>query len=424
MTDLQIPDLQRPAYFAGQRLGAGDLAAARDLEREMRWLHNRSLHDWGAVRGLGVSGAQGDAAVVVDAGLALDCLGRELVLETPAELPVPPVAGAEGGGPRRYHLTISYLDDAAIAPVTRDGVCGAEGAVRRDERALLRWQDPDEIDPDARVRPGLDVILASVAVEGCRLAEPVSAAARRDAVRAQRPYVAAGATVAGATAWRLWPEAAPAGVATAVSTLAGGFGATPLYQAHVVGTRLVTDGGDAFVADGHAHVTGASASGFELRVLLPAGTAAGATTGHQVTLQDIRRVVRTMLERAARQVPFGLQVTDAMVSEVVARNALSRIETGQTLFVRAVFFEIGLQVEPPDFDDALAAIAAELGVTRNELIDLNGLGLAPALELQQTLSGPAGQVPLNPPQTVLTPAFAARLEGPLGWHVHWMGVEA
>jgi hypothetical protein len=424
MTDLSIPDVTRPAYFPGQRLAAGDLAAARDVEREMRWLHNRSLHDWGAVWGLGVTGAQGDLEVGVDAGLALDCLGRELMLATPAALPVPPVAGAEGGGPRRYHLTISHLDDEAIAPVTRGGVCGSAGAVRREERALLRWQDPDDIDPATRLRPGLDVILASIAVEGCTLSVPVSSAARRDAVRAQRPYVMAGATGAGSTPWRLWPEAAPAGVATTVSTLAGGFGATPLYQAHVVGTRLVVEAGGAFVVDGHAHVAGASASGFELRVLLPEATASGAAAGHQVTLQDIGRVVRAALERSLRGMPFPIQVSDALVSDVIARNGLSRIEAGQALWVRVVFLEVGVDVEAPDFDDALDAIAAGLGVARDALIDANGLGAHMALQLGQTLSGPPALVPLNPSATVLTPAFAARLEGPLGWHVHWLGVEA
>ena len=42
-----IPDLERITFFAGQRLLARDLGDLQRADRELRWLHNRSLHTWG-----------------------------------------------------------------------------------------------------------------------------------------------------------------------------------------------------------------------------------------------------------------------------------------------------------------------------------------------------------------------------------------
>src|SRR5207247_1213304 len=106
MTDADIPILERPFFFDGQLLTAADLAAVQAFHRELRWLHNRALHDWGVVFGLGVSGARGARTVRVERGYALDCRGRDLIQDAPAELQVPPDAG-----PTLYYLTASYLED-------------------------------------------------------------------------------------------------------------------------------------------------------------------------------------------------------------------------------------------------------------------------------------------------------------------------
>lgn len=268
-----VPVLERPAFFDGQLLDAADLGAVGRHQRELRWLHNRTLHGWGVVRGLTVAGERGDRTVAVSAGYALDCRGRELLLPEPETLTVPPLAAGPGGAPARFYLTISYVDDAE-QPVSesRTGPCGEAGAVRRPERGRLRWQSPFDLDPATRYRRGLDVLLATIEVMDCRLVAAPSTALRRDLPPACAPRIAAGATPAGATLWSLHPAAGPVvGVETLVDTSAAGFGRTPTYSAHVLGDRRVAESGpgNSILIDGPASVHSPSATGFVLRVLLP-----------------------------------------------------------------------------------------------------------------------------------------------------------
>jgi hypothetical protein len=272
-----IPSLQRPAFFDGQQLSAADLGSVQAFHRELLWLHHRSLHNWGIATGYAMSGRRGDRTVGVQPGYALDCQGRELILAEERTVPIPAVAGASGGGPATYYLTVSYLEDADIVPEMREGTCGSSGAVRRPERPNLRWQDPDDRSAESGFRAGLDVVLGAISVEGCRLAADVSSAERRDAIPEQQPFVFAGQTPAGATQWTLWPdEEIRLGVATQVETNEAGFRATPRYQAHVVGQRVVPPNHhEGFVVEGYAEVADATATGFELRVILPEGTVGG-----------------------------------------------------------------------------------------------------------------------------------------------------
>jgi hypothetical protein len=260
-----IPRLQRPSFFDGQRLLAGDLNSTQAFHRELRWLHQRSQHNWGIAFGYEAVGKRKQRAVSVQPGYALDCQGREVILSEPLEMPVPPIAGHEDGSPVTYYLTASYAEDQDLTPEMRAGICDAAGAVRRPERAIIRWQDPND-----GYRFGLDIVLASVEVKDCQLAADASAAVRRDAVPEQQPYVAAGQTVEGATRWQLWPNGnQPVGVATTVDATSAGFRSTPRYQAHVIGQRVVPD--SEMVIDGYAQVVAASPFSFDLVVLLPQG---------------------------------------------------------------------------------------------------------------------------------------------------------
>ncbi len=273
-----IPILKRPAFFDGQRLEANDLAGAQAFHRELRWLHNRSLHNWGIAFGYAVSGKRKARSVHLEPGYAIDCEGRELILAEPIDLAIPPVAGG-GDGPATFYLTVSYVADRDLAAETRDGTCDTSGAVRRPERPLLRWQDPDD-----GYRFGLDIVLATIEVENCELASDVSGAVRRDALLEQQPYVAAGQTPQGATIWRLWPEAgAPLGVVTTVTTTPAGFRGTPRYQAHVVGERVFNAD---IVIDGFAQVIQPTAAGFDLAVLLPQAPLASSLLNPEFFIND------------------------------------------------------------------------------------------------------------------------------------------
>src|SRR3954447_4873798 len=103
--------IERQRFFDGQRLFADDLQAIEGFNREMRWLHNQSLHQPGIGNGFAVTGRRGDREVVVGPGYAIDDLGREIVLTTPRTIPVPPVAGEVDGSAKRYVLTVAYPED-------------------------------------------------------------------------------------------------------------------------------------------------------------------------------------------------------------------------------------------------------------------------------------------------------------------------
>jgi len=105
--------LERPRFFTGR------LLTATDLEQEQAYFlgrarrHNRFLHGWGIVSGLGVAIEDG-TTVVVAAGLALDCAGNELVLAAPERLSL---AGLSG----KHYVTIRYLEILAAQQPSRQG---------------------------------------------------------------------------------------------------------------------------------------------------------------------------------------------------------------------------------------------------------------------------------------------------------------
>jgi hypothetical protein len=272
-----VPVLERPSFFHNQRLSASDLMAAQKYNRELRWLHNRSLHNWGIALGLAVSGTRGAKSVTLEPGYAIDCNGRDLVLNQMVEKPIPAIANAGDGSPVTYYLTLSYAQDEDLTPVVRAGVCEGSGAVRRLEMPIVRWQDPNDAEPASRYRHGHDIVLGAIRVLNCQLAEDISGRERRNAALQQQPYVAAGRTEAGKTTWRLWPDDANAiGVATTVATSSAGFQLVPRYQAHVIGDRLIkAPARRKFLVDGYSQIAQMTATSFELRVTLPAPASNG-----------------------------------------------------------------------------------------------------------------------------------------------------
>jgi hypothetical protein len=269
---LGLPPVDRPAFFYGQRLTADDLSTTQDAHRHLRWLHNRTLHTWGIALGMSVSGERGARDVRVEAGYAVDCQGRELLLPEAQRIPVPPSAG-EGSDAVSFYLTAAYPDDAVITQ-TRAGVCDTSGAVRLSNRAILRWQrTDDEIGELFETWRGKEVILATVQVRDCKLAARVSLADRREAKPSDQPYLTAGSTESGSTTWQWWPEGGQVseaqGVMTTVDTSLAAFQGVPRYFAHVIGTREIAE--KKWVLEGFVRVHKATSTGFQLVMLLPRG---------------------------------------------------------------------------------------------------------------------------------------------------------
>jgi hypothetical protein len=78
--------LKRPRFFEGQLLTAADLQLEQQYVIEKHKLHNRALHGFGIVSGLKVTVA--GRQIIVAPGLAIDCEGNDLVVDSEQTLAV------------------------------------------------------------------------------------------------------------------------------------------------------------------------------------------------------------------------------------------------------------------------------------------------------------------------------------------------
>lgn len=279
--------LERLQFFNGQRLFAEDLQGVEAFNREMRWLHNRSLHQPGIGRGLAVTGRRDEREVKVGPGYALDALGREIVLTREKVEQVPPVAAEEEGQSIFFDLAISYPgDDLLEEAETREGICLPRGVVRRREEPVLCWVrlkrgaagrlTPTDGTLQREVQEGLRIVLARVDVLECRLRQDVSLAERRSARPARQPYIACGSQLIGT--WE--GEESPIGdqrlsLTAEINTSSAGFLTMPCYSVRLDGKRVEVVSTDEFergvvswVLDSSPNVLEPSPTRFKLNVLL------------------------------------------------------------------------------------------------------------------------------------------------------------
>jgi hypothetical protein len=141
----------RVNYFDGQTLSASDFRTEQDYHRTMRYLHNRLLHGWGVVDGLEVDDSGDGTAVHVGAGLAIDRLGRELVLPERVSIDLPP--GAAVDDETRWYVVATW-EEIPSGPVI---VGDATSFSRCIERCAI------SISPKAPDDEGLAVLLAELA---------------------------------------------------------------------------------------------------------------------------------------------------------------------------------------------------------------------------------------------------------------------
>ncbi|HEV7606291.1 MAG TPA: hypothetical protein VGO61_03100 [Steroidobacteraceae bacterium] len=103
--------LERLNYFNGQRLQAADLKLEQDYHiRVRRWL-NRSLYSAGIAEGLSVYAIKDHPQVRVTAGLAIDHLGREIILLEDQVVDVVGTHHDSNGKCDGPYLTIRYQED-------------------------------------------------------------------------------------------------------------------------------------------------------------------------------------------------------------------------------------------------------------------------------------------------------------------------
>jgi len=107
--------LERPRFFSSKLLRTEDLALEQQYFREKLRRHNRNLHGFGIVSGLKVTTDSGK--ILVDAGMALDCQGNDVVIGT-AQMLSPP-AGSDDW--RTAYVNLRYTEDSS-EPVATQGV--------------------------------------------------------------------------------------------------------------------------------------------------------------------------------------------------------------------------------------------------------------------------------------------------------------
>jgi hypothetical protein len=137
--------IRRVHYFVGQLLTAEDLQAEQDYHRRMRYLHNRLLGQ-GVVEGLDVT-VEDEATIVVSAGLAIDRLGREIVLAEDIRLRVP----AMGGPDDVIQVTVSWAEQPDAFVPSVDPCDGEAPFTRWLEQPQLTFTPGDGTAPEALV---------------------------------------------------------------------------------------------------------------------------------------------------------------------------------------------------------------------------------------------------------------------------------
>jgi hypothetical protein len=278
--------LERITFFNGERLFAEDLQDLESFNREMRWLHNQSLHQPGVGSGYGVVGNKGDRQVTVTPGYAIDACGREIVLTETHIEPVPPKADDGAGNPVFYDLTVSYPNDSdLVASQTRQGICLPAGAVRLREVPNFCWiqlgtVDLQPIDPQLKleVQSNMRIVLARAQIKNCQLYQPLSIALRRNARQSTRPRIVCGSVGPDVLKWTPVLDGTGANavgwaVQADIDTRAARFEMPPCYSAHIMGDRLfsvtVIEGSNTVVLDGWVNISKPTALGFTLQLVMP-----------------------------------------------------------------------------------------------------------------------------------------------------------
>jgi hypothetical protein len=96
--------LLRPNFFSGRFLSAEDLQQEQDYVIDKHKRHNRWLHGLGIVTGLHVSTSAGQ--IVVEPGLALDCVGNELVVDS-----LKTIATTSVGDEQTIYVSLKYHEE-------------------------------------------------------------------------------------------------------------------------------------------------------------------------------------------------------------------------------------------------------------------------------------------------------------------------
>jgi hypothetical protein len=130
-----LPPIERLNYFNGQRLEATDLQLEQGYHIRVRRELNRALYTPGIASGLEVLPATNPHAVVVNPGVALDALGREVILLEATEVPV---CGLPKTNPAWLYGNFLYIEYAEQTTAVINDACTSS-------KQQLAWGGPTRI---------------------------------------------------------------------------------------------------------------------------------------------------------------------------------------------------------------------------------------------------------------------------------------
>lgn len=123
-----------PNHFDGMELDADDFAAEQRYFDAARTRSNHCLHTWGIAHGLDVEAMKDDekrtVALTVDAGLAIDPTGQEIILEEPWTVTAPSPGD----------LPVNLFLSCETVPATPSDETGTLGYKRRERRPVLTFR--------------------------------------------------------------------------------------------------------------------------------------------------------------------------------------------------------------------------------------------------------------------------------------------
>jgi hypothetical protein len=296
-------ELERVRYWQGQLLASGDLETQLRVDEEMRRLHNRDVHQaYGIAIGLELETDQATPPNLIldeggnlhlSCGMAYDCAGRELILQSDRVIPLP-------------------LQFPTSLVLTRD-----QASV---DSVALSWKAPAEVNPNSEIviatfnRGGTDPKVDPKFSEV--VARPLA-----------RPRLATGQTIPGETTWQLWKIGdTDIGVKVDIDTSAAGFTRPPHYFAEVVPGNPTKD----FIPAWFVSIADPSTQGFTLQLMLkgitresfdiadPKGMVTSAPSlDATVTLEKSNLFER--FDSVARVLPLAEKV--AVIKNLTAANA-------------------------------------------------------------------------------------------------------
>ena len=262
----ELRNLERFRHWQGQGLRSRDFRARRDNAEELRWWHNRALHDSGVRSGLTVAMVDAADFVRISCGLAYDCYGRELLLQRDREVRFP-------DSPEEGAIVVLVLRHQAA---NEDGcVCNASDLPPDcapphllEDGVAFDWRNANELRP----RDGAPLAafrFSDGAWNRLTISEALNAAPPPRSRPLARPRLASGDTIPGQTVWEIWSwGSVPLGFQTRIDTSAAGFTKTPLYFAELTTEKPLLSN-SFFPPLFHTHIAEAQPGGFLLRVMQP-----------------------------------------------------------------------------------------------------------------------------------------------------------